>query len=135
APGEMLERGRWQRGKEREAEEQIELALGHDRPLVNPAPPGPGDERKRRQQEAGGDERPADTEQRDEERSDDRAQAECGDDEALEHAEDAPEHLLRCGPLQKREARDVDERVADTEQTEEDDRRSGVRPGTEQDEG
>src|SRR6185503_20844885 len=72
--------------------------------------------------------------ERHEDRRDDRAKAERPDDEALEHTEDASQHVRRRRPLEKREPGDVDERVADPEDAEEQQRRHSGRPGAEEDE-
>ncbi len=85
-------------------------------------------EHDRGQEQPGQHERRANTERRHERRGDRRTDGERCEDEAFEHAEDAAEHLVGGRPLQERHAGDVDERVADADDREEDERKAEVRP-------
>ena len=76
----------------------------------------PADHGQDRQQEAGDEERRAGADEGEQRWCDQRADPDRGDVEAFEEAEDAPEQLLRRGPLEQRVGGDLNEREADTDQ-------------------
>ena len=95
----------------------------------------PGQRRQHRQERAGGDERPADADRVDQNRRQHRAEPDRADEDHLEHAEDATDHVRRRGPLEQRQPGDVDERVAEAEHAERDERNPGLRPDADRSQG
>ncbi len=82
------------------------------------------------QQSPGDDQRATDLEGRDENRREDRSEAERADEDALHDSEHARQHLVRNGSLEQRQPGDVDERDADADdgQEEQRHRRLGEQP-------
>ena len=88
----------------------------------------PGRQHQQRQQRARGDQCATRAEPVQEQRRSERAEPHGEEEQALHHAEDACDHLLRRGTLQQGHARDVDDRVADADDREQHEREHLVRP-------
>ena len=84
------------------------------------------------QDRAGHDERRPDAQLLDEDRAEQRAECHGHRDSDLEDTEYASEHVLVHRPLQQREARDVEQRVADADDAETDEGPPGPRPGSDE---
>ncbi len=97
---EVLERRRRQGREHRQAAKEGELSLGHRDLGVDPRKPGPGENGQNRKHGARCEESAADPEERHEQRRQDRPQAEGGDEQALDHAEHARQHLVGRRPLE-----------------------------------
>ena len=85
-----------------------------------------------RQQRAREDERPADADGVDHQRGEDRAEPDGPDEDALDHAENARQHLVGHGALQERQGGDVDDRVPDADDREQDQRDRRLREDADQ---
>ena len=88
----------------------------------------PGERGEHREDRPGDDQRPANAHDVDEHGGERGAEADRPDEDHLEHAEDPADHVGRCGALEEREARDVDERVPEAEHGEREERDPQVRP-------
>ena len=129
SPGQALERGHGQRAEERNGREHLQLLLGHVGGRVDAAevPVARGGEHG--EDAAGDDERRAGSELVDEQRAEDRADADGGDDEDLEDAEHAGEDGVVDPALDHREARDVEDGVPGADHGQAEERPEDVRPG------
>ena len=119
--------------------EKIEFACriasrssGTRRRAVHVVEPRPGRHDEQRQQRSGRDQRTARAEPVEQERRGQRAEADGQQEQALHHAEDPRDHFVGGGALQKRHARDVDDRVADPDDPEQDERKDLIGPDREE---
>ncbi len=126
--GELFEcRGR-QRCEDLIRAEQLELLLGDARRTVDPGQPWPGGNHEQRQQRPGDDQRTPRAEPVEQQRCHQRTEPDREQEEALEHTEDAREHVLWSRALHQGHSRDVDERVPDADEGEQDEDGRLVRP-------
>ena len=116
---EALQRRLRQRREERDAPQELQLAARRRR---EPHQPRPGRERDGRKDQARDDERAAVSHQLDEHGNGRRADADRRHPQGLDESEDSGLHAFRCGPLQQRQERRVEDDVPHAEHREQRDR-------------
>ena len=124
----MLEDGQRKGSEHRQAAQQRELALRNPRFRVDAGEPAPRHRRENRKQRSGRDQSSPKAEPRDEDGRQNRPHADASDQQALEYAEHAREHIVGRGPLQESESGHVDDGVSDSQNPEENERRGLVGP-------
>ena len=131
--GELLDRGGRERVQHADGAEDLDVRVAHAHARVEPSQRGPGGRHRQRREQADGDEGGADAEQVDDQRREQAADRHAEGEDRLEAGEHPREHGLVGEPREEREAADVDQRVADADEAEQDDRRRLL--GREADEG
>ena len=132
-PGaELLDRCRRERTQHADSTQDLDVRIAHAHPYIEPAQRGPAGGHGQRRHEADRDEREANAEQLDDQRRQQAAGRDPEREDRLEAREHAREDGLVRQPGQHREAADVDQRVADADQAEQDDRRCLLRNDADQ---
>ncbi len=123
-PGaELFDRRRRERAEHGDRPQDLDVRVADAHPRVEPAQRRPAGGHGERRQEADRDEREANAEHVDDERREQAADRDPERQDRLEAREHARQDGLVRQPGQHREAADVDQRVADADQAEQDDRR------------
>ena len=123
-PGaELFDRCRRERTQHADSTQDLDVRIANAHPCIEPAQRGPAGGHGQRRHEADRDEREANAEQLDDQRREQAAGRDPEREDRLEAREHAREDGLVRQPGQQREAADVDQRVADADQAEQDDRR------------